>query len=181
MSNMWRMSIGGIQELMEDPDHNISWEPVKCNGAIPGNISHHKTAVFGLSVIVYGGISGLENFPDTYEFDSVKYHWSKIKQSGEIPKPRDDFALSQIDENSFVIFGGFVQGSRVNESYVATKNGNQLIWKQIGQNSPQQPCVRASHSSVVLNNQVYIFGGQDDENNKLNDLWSLDLTTEIYT
>lgn len=34
---------------------------------------------------------------------------------------------------------------------------------------------------MVLNNIVYIFGGQDDENNKLNDLWSLDLTTEIYT
>ena len=108
MSNMWKMSIGGIQELMEDPDHNISWEPVKCSGPSPGNISHHKTAVFGLSVIVYGGISGLENFPDTYEFDSVKYHWSKIKQSGEIPKPRDDFALTQIDDSSFVIFGGFV-------------------------------------------------------------------------
>jgi len=94
MSNMWRMSIGGIQELMEDPDHNVSWELVKCSGAIPGNISHHKTAVFGLSVIVYGGISGLENFPDTYEFDSVKCHWSKIKQSGDIPKPRDDLSLS---------------------------------------------------------------------------------------
>jgi hypothetical protein len=175
------MSIGGIQELMEDPDHNVSWEPVKCSGAVPGNISHHKTAVFGLSVIIYGGISGLENFQDTFEFDSVKCHWSKIKQSGDIPKPRDDLSLSQINDNSFIIFGGFVQGSRVNECFIGTKTGNQLVWKQVGQNSPQQPCVRASHSSSVFNNKLYIFGGQDDENNKLNDLWEFDIESEVFS
>ena len=33
----------------------------------------------------------------------------------------------------------------------------------------------------MLNNKVYIFGGQDDENNKLGDLWELDLETDNYT
>lgn len=178
---MWRMSISGIQELMEDPDHGVSWEPVKCTGTIPGNISHHKSAIFGLSVIIYGGISGLENFPETFEFDSVKCHWSKIRQTGDIPKPRDDLSLSQIDDSSFLIFGGFVEGSRVNECFIATKTGNSLDWKQIGQNSPSQPCVSASHSSVIHGGKAYIFGGQDDENNKLNDLWELDVSTQVYT
>jgi len=30
-----------------------------------------------------------------------------------------------------MIFGGFVEGSRVNEAFVAKKNGNTLEWKKI--------------------------------------------------
>ena len=30
-------------------------------------------------------------------------------------------------------------------------------------------------SSVCYNNKFYIFGGQDDDNNKLDDLWEFDV------
>ena len=40
--------------------------------------------------------------------------------------------------------------------------------------------MRASHASVVNENKLYIFGGQDDDNNKLNDFWELDLATGNY-
>jgi len=30
-----------------------------------------------------------------------------------------------------MIFGGFVEGSRVNEAFVARKNGNTLEWKKV--------------------------------------------------
>ena len=70
MSNMWKMNIDGIQELMEDPEYGVAWESVNCKGTVPGNISHHKTAVFGLNVIVFGGISCLDNSEETYEFAS---------------------------------------------------------------------------------------------------------------
>jgi len=103
-----------------------------------------------------------------------------MKQTGEVPKPRDDHSLSQIDDQSFLIFGGYVEGSRVNECYVAKKLGNTLEWKLIAHKSPEAPLVRASHSSAVYNGKCYIFGGQDDDNNKLCDLWELDLSTETY-
>lgn len=115
---------------------------------------------------------------DAYEFDTNKHTWSKMKQTGDVPKPRDDHSLSQIDDQSFLIFGGYVEGSRVNECYVAKKNGNTLDWKLIADKSEIAPCIRASHSSAVYNNKCYIFGGQDDDNNKLCDLWELDLQTE---
>jgi hypothetical protein len=28
---------------------------------------------------------------------------------------------------------------------------------------------------------MYIFGGQDDENNKLHDLWEFDIASEVFT
>ena len=97
-----------------------------------------------------------------------------------MPKPRDDHSLAQIDDKSFLIFGGFVQGSRVNECYSCKKNGNTLEWKRIGESSADKPCVRASQSAVVYQGKCVIFGGMSDDNIKLNDLWELDLGTEEF-
>lgn len=180
MSNMWRLSISGIQGLIDDPQFGVSWEPVNCKGQQPGKLSHHRPAIFGHSVVIFGGISDYDNTPDAFEFDSSKYTWTKLKQTGNVPKPRDDHSLSQIDKTSFLIFGGFVEGSRVNECYTCKKNGNTLEWKLVEIKSPTAPCIRASHSTVVYNGKCYIFGGQDDDNNKLNDLWELDLETGMY-
>lgn len=94
MNNMWKMSISGIQELMEDPESGVSWEPVNFKGTVPGNISHHKPAVFGLSVVIFGGINDFDNNPEAFEFDSSKNVWTKMKQTGDVPKPRDDHSLS---------------------------------------------------------------------------------------
>jgi len=47
MGNMWRLSVSGVSELIADPDYGVSWESVTCRGIVPGNISHHKPAVFG--------------------------------------------------------------------------------------------------------------------------------------
>lgn len=78
MGNMWKLSINGINELMDDRDYGVFWEPVNCKGAMPGNISHHKPAVFGHSVVFFGGINEYDNCPDAYEYDSNKNTWSKL-------------------------------------------------------------------------------------------------------
>ena len=85
MGNMWRLSVNGIQELMDDPDYGVSWEPIQCKGALPGNISHHKTAVFGHTVVIFGGIIDHDNAKEAYEFDSTKFIWSKMQQTGSVP------------------------------------------------------------------------------------------------
>lgn len=80
---------------MEDAEHGASWEPVPFKGqVVPGNISHHRPAVFGSSVVVFGGINGTDNQPSAFEFDSVKQTWSALKQTGSVPKARDDHSLS---------------------------------------------------------------------------------------
>ena len=94
-----------------------------------------------------------------------------------MPKPRDDHSLCQVDGNGFVIFGGFVAGSRVNECYHASKNGGTLDWKQVGAASPAKPMPRASHSAAYYNGKLYIFGGMNEDNNKFSDLWELDLAS----
>lgn len=130
--------------------------------------------------MIFGGINDYDNTLDAFEFDSIKYTWTKLKQTGSVPKPRDDHSLSQINDTSFLIFGGFVQGSRVSECYTCKKNGSTLEWTLVEIKSTTNPCIRASHSTAVYNGKCYLFGGQDDDNNKLNDLWELSLDTGMY-
>ena len=68
----------------------------------------------------------------------------------------------------------------MNECYTCKKNGNTLEWTLVEIMSKETPCIRASHSTAVYNGKCYIFGGQDDDNNKLNDLWELTLDTGMY-
>ena len=136
--------------------------------------------MFGHTVVIFGGNNEFDNCTDAYEFDTNKNTWHKMKQTGDVPKPRDDHSLSQIDAESFIIFGGFVEGSRCNDAYIGRKNGQTIEWKMLSMASPVAPCVRASHSSCVYNGKCYIFGGQDDDMNKLNDLWELDLQSHVY-
>ena len=80
MGNMWRLSVSGVHELINDPEYGVSWESIKCSGTEPGNISHHKPAVFGHSVVLFGGIvNSDQNTINTYEFDSNKNCWSVMK------------------------------------------------------------------------------------------------------
>ena len=79
MGNMWRLSLNNVQELIEDPEVAVSWEPVTTRGINPGNISHHKAAVFGHSVVIFGGIMDYDNNPHAFEFDSHKQAWTKLQ------------------------------------------------------------------------------------------------------
>jgi len=61
---------------------------------VPGNISHHKAGVFGHKAVIFGGIQNNAECEDAFEFDTEKMTWNKLKQSGDIPKSRDDHSLS---------------------------------------------------------------------------------------
>lgn len=71
-------------------------------------------------------------------------------------------------------------GSRVNDTYMCTKNGGTLEWKMLAENSPVAPAPRASQSSAYYNGKLYIYGGMDEDNGKFGDLWELDLATETW-
>ena len=48
-------------------------------------------------------------------------------------------------------------------------------------NPSQAPVPRNSHTSVVEGDNLYVLGGQDDENNKLEDLWQFNIATKTWT
>ena len=73
-----------------------------------------------------------------------------------------------------VIFGGFVEGERTNSIYRYYFNDNK--WEKVAVLGIEQPSNRAGHSAIVYNDTMVIFGGRDEDNNKLNDIWSFNFT-----
>ena len=79
LSTMWRLSISGCDNLRLHKDTSVMWENVKMKGTVPGNLSHHKAAVFGHSAVMFGGILNNDDCVDSYEFDTSKMQWNKLK------------------------------------------------------------------------------------------------------
>jgi len=91
--------------------------------------------------------------------------------------------MSDTSDNNFIVFGGFVNGSRVNEICKFNAPSNQTIEGSVcetTQGADQCPKPRASSSSAYHNGKLYIFGGQDDDNNKLDDLWEFDTAEHTW-
>ncbi len=60
---------------------------------------------------------------------------------------------------------------------------NTVVWTALSKGGPAskvQPIERNSHSAVANGQSVFVFGGQDDENNKLGDLWEFNINTKTW-
>lgn len=134
-------------------------------------------------VLIYGGLKGDDSNPNCYIFNASACSWTKISMTGCNVSPRDDHALADCGDGSFIVFGGFVRGSRVDDLAEMTPSSGQVNGRQIagGDNGPHGPCVRASHSVCYYNKKCWVFGGQDDDNNKLGDLWCFNTETKQWS
>lgn len=83
-----------------------------------------------------------------------------------------------------VVFGGFNFGTRTNSIYQYKFDSNE--WEIVQPRVPNAPQPRVGHSAVVkLDSEngdcMYIFGGKDDENNKLNDVWKFNFLSREWS
>ena len=91
--------------------------------------------------------------------------------------------MSDLSDGSFLVYGGFVNGSRTNELAKFTMANSQTIQAQMLQENTVRdgyPIPRASQCSAVYGDKFYVFGGQDDDNNKLDDMWEYDLANNTW-
>jgi len=77
------------------------------------------------------------------------------------------------------IYGGNVGGERVGDIYKFIFNENK--WEIVKSFSKANPLPRAGHSAVVYKDSMIVFGGKDEDNNKLNDLWEFNMASLVWT
>lgn len=95
--------------------------------------------------------------------------------------PRDDHSSFDFKDGTFLTFGGFVNGSRTGQVIKFKQEGATLNASLLEPSGETSPCFRASLSMGVFENKMFIFGGQDDDNNKLADMWTFDLSTQAWS
>lgn len=77
------------------------------------------------------------------------------------------------DDGKMFLFGGFdADGELSNDIFIF--NVNNSTWLPDKPPSDTRPAPRAGHSSLLLRNKMYIFGGKGGDCNKFNELWVFD-------
>lgn len=165
------------------------WEIVEAkeNSDVPCQRSLHAGAVWKDSFVVFGGYDGFRRVNDLYAFDFKRQTWSQLSNQ-DAPSPRDRH-IAVVHENSLYIFGGFDGLSRVNGKSPSpcprlfgdfALSPNCLIfmvivmwidlhsfdletneWKAVVVAAGHPPTPRHSHSAVIYQDAMYIFGGYD--------------------
>ena len=144
------------------------WNTVETKGGIaPCQRSLHTTAVLDNSLFIFGGYDGQSRINDFHRYSFTDKTWSPINSVSDldenVPSPRDRH-ISVVYQNALFVFGGFDGTSRVNDFFKF--DFHTMRWKQIipsNQNvqSHVPPSPRHSHSAVVFEDSMYIFGGYD--------------------
>lgn len=190
-SVMWgeKMLVYGGQDLKEGPQRGLwqieigqfdqsDWEEI----AIPdqGPVCRHTAIIKNNSMYVFGGTNGNDDFNHTLVFDLINLACRVITPDiKNCPPPLDSHSACLYEDGTaswMIVFGGYSVGERVNSVFSLNLSTEQ--WKQA--QTSKGPEIRSSHSAVIFQNQMYVFGGNNEEGEKLNDLWRLDLRTYFW-
>jgi N-acetylneuraminic acid mutarotase len=148
-----------LKQLNQPSLPTIGWEVVEAapGSSIPCQRSLHAGAVWRDQFLVFGGYDGLHRVNDLYSFDFKTSVWRALNNT-DAPSPRDRH-VAVVYSNCLYIFGGFDGVARVNDlhAYDLEKNRWQLITPTAG----TLPSARHSHSAVVYQDNMFIFGGYD--------------------
>lgn len=86
-------------------------------------------------------------------------------------------------DGCFVTFGGYVNGSRVDDVIKFNIAGQVACEHLAGEEKGTKggPSCRASVSAGAYDSKIYVFGGQEDDNKKMNDMWRYDLQSNAWS
>ena len=172
----------GVRSNLYSIDLNVSdpvWECFEIKGLIPPPAYRLSSALSNNKLFLIGGIVNNISVNTIYTIDLDSYEGALIKPTG-IPLPKMDShtsICSQSNQNIIYIYGGYVGNEKNNIVYIFDIEINTI--SRFKTQAPRPP-PRSCHSAVIYNNQIFIFGGNDKNNEKLNDLWSLNLSNGIW-
>ena len=72
---------------------------------------------------------------------------------------RDDHCVTQDDKGAWYSFGGYVNGSRVNDVLCLEKTLNNVDCKKLTKGESECPSMRAGASIAAHSEELVIFGG----------------------
>ena len=182
MDSLWKLPLDTLRDLSlpeAQQEKNCGWTQLSYGGKDqPGPLAHHSSVEYGGKMYLFGGSNLEYDNQHLFALDLKSYEWRIVKTSGEkAPKTRDEHT-AVVHEKQMIVYGGFVEGAIQNDMWPL--NLETFTWSEVPQGE-QRPPARAGHSMVLAENALWVFGGKDEENNKLNDLWRFDLAGSSWS
>lgn len=120
----------------------------------------HTAVAYKNCVYMWGGRNDEALCSNLYRFDVKTLQWEHITTKGVKPEARDGHSASIIG-NKMYIFGGYIEGLRRYSQDLYCLNLDTMVWKYVN-TTGKTPEYRDFHSSVIIDNKLYIFGGRSD-------------------
>ncbi|KAL8611934.1 hypothetical protein ACOMHN_034063 [Nucella lapillus] len=158
--DVWRFHIGSCK-----------WEAVELPGSGLPFLQGHTSVAHKNLVLIFGGtFSDSVGDAQLWTFDTDTGHVEEKKLKAGFTQPscrRDHSAV--VHNSTMYVYGGFV-GSRGANQQMWALDIDDMKWMELRALSQSQPGGRYSHSAVVAENAMWLFGGMAGLQPK-SDLW----------
>jgi len=152
------------------------WTKINLKGDFPKNIYRHSGVLKDEIFYVIGGMSEMESTNRIYSIDIKSWNSELIVNKGQkIDKMDSNSAI--ISNNIIYVFGGYINYEKSNKTFAF--NISNHSWEHF-KTRGKLPPKRANHSAGLFEDQMYIFGGSNSLNEKLNDIWLLNLSSKEW-
>jgi N-acetylneuraminic acid mutarotase len=167
------------------------WRQIVPSGLAPGGrLAHAAATTNDRYLYIHGGLYGFTNasYSDMWKYDEIAETWTLVNTSGDIPAPRFHHSMVSIDDNTFILFGGFNVFNTLptHDSYddfyrfdVKTMN-----WTRLDRGfSGLRPSKRGAHDAIVYGGKMYMFGGfaKIGAVGQSQEFWQYDPKTNTWT
>jgi N-acetylneuraminic acid mutarotase len=176
LDDMWAINLES--NLLE----NLQWERVEALGELPPPMCRHTMVSYDNKVFLFGGTDQYNEYNSLYILDWRSHEWTKKRfDDSDLPPPLDSHSAlvhSNGTDWAMILFGGFCRGARSNDIYIM--NLKTFKWEKVICTG-LQPNPRSSISAIIYNGGMFVFGGAEDGNEKLSDLWRYDIERKSWS
>jgi N-acetylneuraminic acid mutarotase len=154
------------------------WQQLEPNNSPPERFGHTMVTINN-KPYVFGGVNYVSNeqhivneqlFNDIWAWNNAEAEWLEIPQTNP-PPARYAHAAVAWNGKMYVFFGQGSSGNFFEDMWSYDPNNN--IWNEITPEGPR-PKARASHSAVVIDDAIYVFGGETEDWTFSNELFKYD-------
>ncbi|EFQ92405.1 hypothetical protein PTT_10502 [Pyrenophora teres f. teres 0-1] len=171
-------AFGGFDQYTDEVYNHVlrlnlvtrQWNLVDNYGDIPGVRMGHTACLWqGNKLLVFGGENEhRQHLADVIVFDLKTAHWTQPELHGPIPRGRARHSAVIYDDKLYISGGQTGHDSVLDDiCYLDLKT---WTWSRTWRFVP-----RYDHASWIWNGRIWIFGGINDDMEKSNEIWWLDL------
>jgi N-acetylneuraminic acid mutarotase len=158
-------------------------EKIHDNMYSPIGLTQHTVCTLANSMFFFGGITfsgAIINTLQQLVLTDTTATWVVPTVIGNAPTRRFGHSAVSLADVMF-IFGGQTDNSiYLNDMYLLSMYVTQLAWISVSYNN-NGPEARSGHCSVTNTTHMFIFGGQSQSGQVLQDLWVFDMYTYYWT
>ncbi|GBM95091.1 Kelch domain-containing protein 3 [Araneus ventricosus] len=164
----------------------LSWTRPVTSGRFPKPTDGHSACVIGDHMYTFGGFEEENDSysQKVYSLDLITFRWQEVQTFGFLPCKRDFHTASVIGSCMYIFGGRSSEDEDEPEFYpcdIIYLDTNTMKWTT-PVNEGSVPCGRRSHSAIVFNNEIYIFGGYDGNREQhMNDVYKYNPVTSVWT